>query len=277
MLRQCPDSNEGTASVRPTGCRRSAGRARFAVFGVKTDFMYTASSTLRRPNSSLQPLWRYLSADRLHDLLRTEELYFAHLSVLEDRHEGALTRRSFEHMANWFQNQNRSTRAAAYEEAEKYQSYRGTFSVNCWHMNRHESYLMWKAYASRGYAIRTTFERVQAALDATPAAITGGEVEYVDFERDFTPVGNIFNHVATKDLPYTDECEFRLVFWSTNPSNADYPRTDRGVRIRVDPKMLIGSVVRSPYNDPLGPGTEQLLMKYGIPLEASAVKIGRPK
>jgi hypothetical protein len=62
-----------------------------------------------------------------------------------------------------------------YEEAQK------DFYANRWHMNDFESYLMWKAYAERGYAVRTTYERVQAAFDRFNGAVTGGVVEYVDF------------------------------------------------------------------------------------------------
>ena len=206
-------------------------------------------------------------------MLQSEELFFVHLPILEDKHEGALTRRSFEHMVNWFQHHNRSSAQQAYEEAVKYQSHREDFCVNCWHMNSHESYLMWKAYASRGFAVRTTFERLQASLDPSKAAITGGVVDYVDFTRDLTPVGNVFNHVATKDLPYQDEREFRLLHWAVDPLNANFQRSGKGVRVRVNLPMLIASVVRSPYYEPIEPQLEELLQKHGIQLESSLVKV----
>lgn len=239
--------------------------------------MFSPSSSLRRPSNSRQPLWRYLSGERLLDLLRSEELFFAYLPILEDQHEGALTRRSFEHMVNWFQHHNRSSGQQAIEEAVKYQSHREDFCVNCWHMNSHESYLMWKAYASRGYAVRTTFERIQASLDASEAAITGGVVEYVDFTRDLTPVGNVFNHVATKDLPYQDEREFRLVHWAVNPLNVKAQCSGKGVRVRVNLPMLIASVVRSPYYEPIEPQLEELLLKHRVQLESSLVKVAQPR
>jgi hypothetical protein len=235
--------------------------------------MFSPSSTLQRPPNSRQQLWRYLSGERLLDLLRSEELFFAHLPVLEDQHEGALTRRSFEHMVNWFQRHNRSSVDQAYEEAVEYQSHREEFCVNCWHMNSHESYLMWKAYASRGYAVRTTFERLQASLDASEAAITGGVVEYVDFSRDLTPVGNVFNHVATKDMPYQGESEFRLVHWAVDPLNVKFQRNGNGVRVRVNLPMLIASVVRSPYYEPIEPQLEELLQRRGVQIESSSVKV----
>jgi len=233
--------------------------------------MYETSSTLKRPVRSLQTLWRYLSADRLKDLLNTEELFLTNLPALEDKYEGALTTRARESLANWFQTQNRCARAVAYGEVEKYQQSQAEFYVSCWHMNEQESYLMWKAYGDRGYAIQTTFERVQCSFEQTAAVITGGTVDYVDFDRDLTPVGNSFNHVATKDTPYTDEREFRLVFWNLDPRNANVALLPKGVRIPVDVRMLIRSIVPSPFANSMDTELERLIEENGITLVRSRV------
>lgn len=235
--------------------------------------MFEPSSTLVRPSRSRQPLWRYLSAQRLEELLSTGELFFAHLPVLEDAFEGALTHRSRERLADWYQAQDKSSRAKAYEQVTEYESAQRFFFVNCWHMNEHESYLMWRAYAHRGFAIETNFERLQASLDASTACVTGGVVEYVNFARDLTPLGNVFNHVATKDLPYRDEREFRLVFWEADPRNAGHPQQPNGVRVKVDLKMLIGRIVRSPFPEPVSSELERLLEAYGPTCVSSAVPV----
>jgi len=237
--------------------------------------MYQQSSTLRRPKNSRQPLWRYLSAERLSDLLKSREVFFTHLPHLEDENEGVLTQRSRERLAIWFEQHNKSSRVAAFAEVESYQEHRKDFYVNCWHMNDHESYLMWKAYAGLGFAIQTTFERVQASFDSSPAAINGGVVEYVDFSRDLTPLGNVFHHVATKDMPYRDEREFRLVFWNPDPCNVDLPRSPNGVRVQVDPCMLIQRVVRNPYFASPSAELEALLEANGIELQDSVVRAKR--
>jgi len=212
-----------------------------------------------------------MSAARLQDLLETQELFLTNLPALEDKYEGALTSRAIESLTDWFQVQNKCSRATAYEETRKYQEHRQEFSVNCWHMNEHESYLMWKAYGDRGYAIQTTFERVQCSFEASNAAITGGTVQYLDFERELTPVGNVFNHVATKDTPYTDEREFRLVFWRLDPRNEGVQCLQKGVRIVVDVKMLMRSIVPSPFASPMTAELERLIETHGINLGRSRI------
>lgn len=235
--------------------------------------MYETSLILVPPKRSLQPLWRYLSASRLLDLLQTEELFFSHLPVLEDENEGALTERSRENLAGWFQKQNHCSPQVAHEEVRKYQENRNNFFVNCWHMNDHESYLMWKAYAARGFAVRTTFERVTAALETERPVVTGGVVEYLDFTRDASPVGNVFNHVATKDRPYQDEREFRLVLWDRDPRNAEHPKLSQGMRVPVKISMLVQKVVRSPYPEPMEPELERLLERHELEVQRSAVVV----
>jgi hypothetical protein len=235
--------------------------------------MFETSSTLAKPSLSRQPLWRYLSAARLEDLLSTGELYFAHLPALEDAFEGALTARSRERLADWYQAHDGGTRTQAYAQVAEYESAQRFFFVNCWHMNEQESYLMWRAYAHRGFAIETNFERLQAALDASTAWVTGGVIDYIDFARDVTPLGNIFEHVATKDLPYKDEREFRLVYWDVDPKNAGYPKEANGLRIKVDLKMLIRRIVRSPFPEPISPTLQVLLDAYGPQLSSSSVPV----
>lgn len=237
--------------------------------------MFKLSSTLVRPSRSLQSLWRYLSAERLLDLLDSQELFFCHLPFLEDGLEGALTARTREHLASWFQAQNKSSKSQAYAEVEEYQRTQRFFYVNCWHMNDYESYLMWKAYGNRGFAIETNFERLQASFNDPSCVVTGGVVDYVNFERDLTSVGNVFNHVTTKDIPYRDEREFRLVFWDVDPCNANYPKQSNGVRIKVDIKMLVQNIVRSPYREPLSPRLEQVMEQNGFGLTASGVVVRR--
>jgi hypothetical protein len=233
--------------------------------------MYEPSSTLVPLDSSLQSLWRYVSAERLEDMLSTGELFFVHLPVLEDAYEGALTARSREHLVSWFEKHGGCTRVQAEAEVVEYEAAQGSFFVNCWHMRQHESYLMWKAYAHRGFAIETSFERLRASLEASTACVMGGVVEYVDFARDLTPVGNVFNHVATKDLPYQDEREFRLVFW--DPRNATYPKVTNGVRVKVDLKMLIRRIIRSPFPEPISPNLQRLLDGHATSVAPSSVPV----
>ncbi|MGJ0490326.1 hypothetical protein [Methylobacter sp.] len=174
-------------------------------------------------------------------------------------------------MLNWFVSQG-SDPSTAWREVNEYEKTHAHFYVNCWHMNDGESYLMWKAYADRGFAIQTTFERVQASFDDFSGIISGGIVKYVDFERDITPCGNVFNHVITKDLPYRDEREFRLIFWQPEPRNQSTVSEPNGTRVRVDLRMLIERVYINPFEPNTVPSEiYELLRERGIECSSSII------
>lgn len=234
--------------------------------------MFERHKALRYPANSRQQLWRYFPYDRLLDLLQSEELFFTHLPAFSDGLEGSLTLRTRAHLASWFRAQNNSNETSAWEEVKKYEENQAEFFASCWHMNESESYLMWKAYAERGIAVRTTFERVQASFDGFAGAITGGTVDYVDFTRERTPVGIVFNLVMTKDMPYFDEREFRLLLWKIDPRNVDIARQPKGIRVPANVRMLIERVFINPLSGPVPGELMEQLDRHKIVIDASSLK-----
>lgn len=237
--------------------------------------MYESSSQLRTPQSALQQLWRYFPEERLVDLLESQEMFFTHMPAFSDGLEGSLTRRTRVHLAQWFRRYT-SDETSARKKVEEYEQSQNDFFASCWDMNDHESYLMWKAYADRGYAVRTTLTRVQASFERFNGVITGGVVEYVDFERDRTGVGNAYNLVITKDAPYKDEREFRLLLWQLDPKNSQIVRTGNGVRVPVDLRMLIERVYVNPKATNVPSHLRALLERHEISIDSSSIKSRAP-
>ena len=233
--------------------------------------MYQRAKQVKTPNNSRQRMWRYMSTERLQDLLDREQLYFRRVSHFDDELEGRLTARSQDRLRRWFVQQG-SAPDVAEEEVCIYEGHSNAFFASCWHMRDHESYLMWKAYADKGVAIQTNFERMQASFEKTPLAVTGGVVSYVDFARDQTGLGQVFTHVTTKDLPYEDEREFRLLLWEHDPINVTLTAAGSGVLTAVDTRMLIERVVRNPFKPELSRTLSSRLEELGIPYDESGVR-----
>ena len=238
--------------------------------------MYQRAKQLTSPENSRQRMWRYMSTDRLQDILDREQLYFRRVSRFEDGLEGRLTIRSLDRLRKWFVSRG-SKPEVAEEEVRIYQEHSHAFFANCWHMREHESYLMWRAYADKGVAVQTHFERMQAAFDGTLLTVAGGLVDYVDFERDLTGLGQLFTHVTTKDLPYSDEREFRLLLWQHDPNNASLSSAGDGVLVDVNSTMLVERVVRNPFQPELPRALAARLKELEIPYDDSGVKYGGRK
>ena len=96
-------------------------------------------------------------------------------------------------------------------------------------------------------------------------------MNYIDFERDHTQLGQVFTHVITKDLPYSDENEFRLLLWQHDQSNGSLSTVEDGAFIDVDARMLIERVVRNPFQPELSRVLSARLEELGIPYDNSGV------
>ena len=126
--------------------------------------MFEQQSVLRYPTEDTQALWRYVTSERLLDLLTSEELYLTHVLAFSDGLEGSLTNRTRDRLLTWFKTQIKVDEASAQELVRRYKEAQEDFYVSCWHMNDVESYLMWKAYAERGFALRTTYKRSSSCI-----------------------------------------------------------------------------------------------------------------
>ena len=225
--------------------------------------MFRANATQKLPRNTLQPLWRYIRAEKLKDLLLSKSLFFCGLSSFSDGLEGKLTERTQKRFLKWHYTTH-GTNYDAIGALSQYLEHQKEFLVNCWHMNSAESYLMWKAYAEHGFAIQTTFERTSAAFESFGGLITGGVVEYVDFSRHETTFGNVFNHVITKDLPYSDEREFRFLLWRCDQANSSLGIAQDGHKVNIDVKMLVERIYVNPFHASISSELLDLINEAGL-------------
>ncbi len=212
--------------------------------------MFYTHPAHKKPNNSLQKLWRYLTYDRLIQAIEEEAIYFSHISVMSDRWEGLLTKRTRE---IFFKSQLKKYGGdieAANGALSQYENSRNDFYINCWHMNDHESYLMWKVYGKSECAIQTNYERLFPAFTSSKAKIAGCVVEYTDYDRNSFNTGNIFTQISFKDIPYLDEREYRLLFWKIDQKNMNLKPEGEGIKIQVDINALIDNIYLNPVSIP---------------------------
>lgn len=76
--------------------------------------MFEQQSDLRYPTDDMQ-LWRYVTSERLLDLLTSDELYFTHVLEFLDGLKGSLTNLSRDHLFTWFKAHVKVDEASAQE------------------------------------------------------------------------------------------------------------------------------------------------------------------
>lgn len=94
--------------------------------------------------------------------------------------------------------------------------------ANCWNMAKNESFLMWKAYAPAGIAIRTTvtkFKNASQQIGSDRLTIQSQKIVYADHWRELErrgyshngiPLNKLFLHTKRKAFSSEREVRFRI-------------------------------------------------------------------
>jgi hypothetical protein len=199
------------------------------------------------PNDPNIKIWRYMDFTKFVSLLDSKALYFARSDLFEDPFEGALSRANVELRPIVYKDDN--IPPETFERLSKYrENLRKRTFINCWHMNERESAAMWKLYArsNEAIAIQSTFNMLHSCL---PANTYLGTVQYIDYNSDFLPEGNMFSPFVHKRKSFEHEREVRALIqiFSTNPSTqAGQPVGDVGRIVPVNLDALIEKVYVAP-------------------------------
>lgn len=220
-----------------------------------------------------QKIWRYMSLDKLVNLLDTKSLYFSPISSYKetDPFEGLLPK-SFRDML--FEQLERSKHDLQQIEAISNNIFNilGSYTVNCWHQNNHESEAMWQLYSDnkKGVAIQSSIASLKECITSKNASsILLTEVQYLDLYSD-TPFHSGFDGVklipAYKRLSFKHEHEVRLIYNSHHSMSQMTPKKISAAIIDIDTSILIEKIYISPYTtEPYGSSVRSILNKFGYP------------
>jgi len=156
--------------------------------------MYKKHPSFEEPLDKNVKIWRYMDFYKFVSILEYNSLFFPNIKCLKkfDKMEGFLPNNVAKYISH-------PSLLYALKEARK------TLFVNCWHINKIESYAMWKTYLNNneGIAIQSTFERLKNSLAGYEKDIFFGKVKYI-YSNDiknkliWEPKINAFNLVLNK-------------------------------------------------------------------------------
>jgi hypothetical protein len=202
-------------------------------------------------------IWRYMDLAQFLDVLVQEQIYFPNMNILSDKYEGTIPKNIIEQKRAEFEHQGLTGRDLE-EEMANFHYFTHPMPelslVNCWSMERLESYALWKIYlkgSSSGVAIRSTVGALKRALenggDEFSEEIFFGKVRY---GKQGDPNNTSRFHLLTQKMPYYSyEKELRLMIFR-------YPLSEGGVTcksdgpgryVKIDVSNLIDRVYVSPF------------------------------
>jgi len=234
------------------------------------------------PQNDEIKIWRYLPLPKFIDLLHSRTIFFTRADLLrgEDKSEGSsLTNvdlaaiKIFDELnkqnikvphpnipdvsLNNLIEMTKKTHLVSEEQLIK------KYFINCWHMNDHENFAMWKIYSEPfGVCVQSTYSSLTASFSDPQYSfhkqpkIYVGEVKYIDWDNDSIPKNNGFWPFMHKKREFKYENELRCVVWEHEKSI---------VKIGIDLDRLIHNIYINPYTPPwFNYVISGLCEKYGV-------------
>lgn len=201
--------------------------------------MYLQHSNIDSPPGDTI-VWKYLDLSKFLDLLLNKRLFMSRSDKFEDKYEGTFSEPTFEELKKISEHKPGFL--------DEYKKHRESVVVSSWHINEYESYAMWQIFTknNEGLAIQSTVQRLKDALaPETRYEQHIGEVQYIDYKKEFIPFDNDFFPFLFKRKSFQYEREVRII-----SDLSKYGRTiNDGVKVDVDINALIERIYIHPKSE----------------------------
>lgn len=233
-------------------------------------------------------VWRYINLKKFKSLLTRKALFFCRADRFSDPFEGSIPKNEAEYRIKMFEGVSKfygepfDIKAA--EEHEKaysatHKKMKGAALINCWHINKYESDGMWQRYlkSNKGVSIKSSIDRINRSLIATPEQIYLSKIRYIDYDKDiwFNSIEypnryyNFFTPLVHKRKEFIHEQELRLLYHIQDAekdvqywNNQEF---EEGMMISIDLDILIDEIVIPPTADEyIENKIKKLLTKHGM-------------
>ena len=190
-------------------------------------------------------IWRYTDFPKFLDMLMSNSLFFSKLSKLQDPHEGKITHYDLQTendgaeylKSKWGEHWAEITGDATPERHKEQTKLRKNTIVNCWHLNNHESIMMWKLYSNYNYgiSIQSTVKRLDDSIQYKDFPVEIRSIKYLDWTKEGVGKNQIFDEqLSVKRLSFKHEKEIRAII----RSNFTYSNSQIKLRLNKDGKLI---------------------------------------
>ncbi|MEZ4853953.1 hypothetical protein [Flavobacterium sp.] len=202
--------------------------------------MYFDNSNIKLTATNSTIVWKYLDLSKFLDMLISKKLFMSRSDKFEDQYEGTFSEPTFEEIKRL------STNNLGF--LDYYKTHREKVVISSWHANAYESFAMWQIFTknNEGLAIQSTIGRIKEALQTENHYEQYiGEVNYIDYKKDFIPFDDNFFPFLFKRKSFQYEREIRIL---TDVSNKSIS-IDNGLKIEVNLSQLIEKIYIHPKSE----------------------------
>ncbi|MFV5692296.1 hypothetical protein ACM55K_09760 [Flavobacterium sp. LT1R49] len=202
--------------------------------------MYLNNPNIKLPEDSNTIVWKYLDLSKFLDLLMSQKLFMSRSDKFEDQYEGTFSEPTFEEI--------KKLSIDNPEFLNFYKTHREKVAISSWHINEYESFAMWQIFTqnSEGLAIQSTIGRLQKALHPeTNFNQYIGEVNYIDYKKEYIPFDDMFFPFLFKRKSFQYEREVRII----SDVEDNTIKINDGLKINVDINELIEKIYIHPKSE----------------------------
>ena len=202
--------------------------------------MYVANDKIKLPEDPDTIVWKYLDLSKFLDLLLSQRLFMSRSDKFEDQYEGTFSEPTFEEIKKLSEHNP--------EFLKFYKERREKVVISSWHINEYESFAMWQIFTqnNEGLAIQSTVGRLQKALQAdTTYQQSIGEVNYIDYKKEYIPFDDMFFPFLFKRKSFIYEREIRIIC----DASARVNPVNEGLNISVNINDLIEKIYIHPKSE----------------------------
>ncbi|MBA4153259.1 hypothetical protein [Flavobacterium sp.] len=202
--------------------------------------MFIHNPTINLPKDPDTIVWKYLDLSKFLDLLLSKKLFMSRSDKFEDQYEGTFSEPTYEEIRKIAENNP--------EFLDYYKSHREKIVISSWHINEYESFAMWQIFTknNEGLAIQSTVKRLQEALKPeTKTTQFIGEVNYIDYKKEYIPFDDTFFPFLFKRKSFQYEREVRIISDVTQNNIV----INEGLKIDVDIHQLIEKIYIHPKSE----------------------------
>ena len=201
--------------------------------------MYVSNNEIKLPHPDTI-VWKYLDLSKFLDMLLCGQMFMSRSDKFEDQYEGTFSEPTYEEIKKLSHNNP--------EFLDNYKSHRKNVVISSWHINEYESYAMWQIFTknNEGLAIQSTIQRLQDAMVTENRYDQHiGEVEYIDYKKEYIPFDNNFFPFLFKRKSFQYEREVRIISDLTEYKVS----INEGVKVNVDINSLIEKIYIHPKSE----------------------------
>lgn len=202
--------------------------------------MYISDKNIKLPENPDTVIWKYLDLSKFVDLLLYKKLFLSRSDKFEDQYEGTFSEPTYEEIKKLAKDNPNFL--------DNYKTHRKNVVISSWHINEYESFAMWQIFTQKneGLAIQSTLGKLQKALEVdSDFEQYIGEVNYIDYKKEYIPFENTFFPFLFKRKSFQYEREVRVISDVTK-FNLEI---DNGLKIDVNLEELIEKIYIHPKSE----------------------------